>query len=136
MREALFPESNGNMGRIQALDLGNQEFDWLHRQPSPVISSILATAGGLIFAGDLNRAFKALDETTGEVLWETALDDIPSSTIVTYAVDDIQYLAIVVGQTGYHVNDWARMYDIVLPNRSCVSSPRWTRLSDGSPIRL
>jgi alcohol dehydrogenase (cytochrome c) len=112
MKEALFPDSNGNMGRIQSLDLGSQEVSWLHRQPSPVVSSILATAGGLIFAGDLNRAFKALDETTGEILWETTLDDIPSSTIVTYAVEDIQYLAIVAGQTGYHVNDWARMYDI------------------------
>ncbi|MBT73755.1 MAG: hypothetical protein CMQ15_17270 [Gammaproteobacteria bacterium] len=111
-REALNPDSNGNMGRIQALDLGKQEFDWLHRQPSPVISSILATAGGLVFAGDLNRVLKALDENTGEVLWETALDDVPSSTIVSYAVEGIQYLAIVVGQTGYHVNDWSRMYDI------------------------
>ena len=112
MREALFPGSNGTMGRIQALDLGNQEFDWLHRQPSPVVSSILATAGGLVFAADLNRTFKALDDTTGEVLWETVMDDVPSSTIVTFAVDDTQYVAIVVGQTGYHVNDWARMYDI------------------------
>jgi alcohol dehydrogenase (cytochrome c) len=112
MRQALLPDSNGRMGRIQALDLGSQEFDWLHRQPSPVISSILATAGGLVFAGDLNRNFKALDEATGEVLWETDLDDIPSSTIVTYAVEDIQYVAIATGQTGYHVNDWARMYDI------------------------
>ena len=77
-----------------------------------MISSILATAGGLVFAGDLNRNFKALDEATGEILWETVLDDIPSSTIVTYSVENIQYVAIATGQTGYHVNDWARMYDI------------------------
>ena len=40
------------------------------------------------------------------------MDDVPSSNIITYAVDGVQYLAIVVGQTGYHVNDWARMYDL------------------------
>ena len=112
MREALFPDSNGNMGRIQAIDLDEQELAWRHRQPSPVISSILATAGGLVFAGDINRAFKAFDEDTGTVLWETTLDEVPSSTIVSYAVQGTQYLAIVAGQTGYHVNDWQRMYDI------------------------
>ncbi|GIT59688.1 MAG: hypothetical protein Ct9H300mP19_16360 [Dehalococcoidia bacterium] len=58
MSEALFPDSDGNMGRVQALDLENQEFDWIHHQPSPVISSILATAGGLVFAGDLNHNFR------------------------------------------------------------------------------
>jgi alcohol dehydrogenase (cytochrome c) len=107
---ALNPDTNGNMGRIQAVDMAEQEFAWRHRQPSPVISSILATAGGLVFAGDLNRSFKALDEETGKVLWESRLDDVPSSTIVTYSVNDKQYLALVVGQTGYHVNDWTRMY--------------------------
>ena len=112
MREALFPGSNGNMGRIQALDLDTQEFDWRHRQPSPVISSILATAGGIVFAGDLNRHFRAFDDDTGEILWEALLDDVPSSTIITYEIEGIQYVAIVAGQTGYHVNDWARMYGI------------------------
>ena len=108
---ALFPDSNGRMGRIQAVDLGEQEFAWRHRQPSPIISSILATAGGLVFAGDLNRSFKALDADNGEILWETILDDVPSSTIVTYAVDGKHYLALGVGQTGYHVNDWNRIYE-------------------------
>lgn len=112
MREALFPGSNGNMGRIQALDLDTQEFDWRHRQPSPVISSILATAGGIVFAGDLNRHFRAFDDDTGEILWEALLDDVPSSTIITYEIEGIQYVAIVAGQTGYHVNDWTRMYGI------------------------
>ena len=109
---ALNPDSNGNMGRIQAVDLGEQEFAWRHRQPSPIISSIMATAGGLVFAGDLNRSLRAFDEESGEILWETMLDDVPSSTIVTYAVDGIQYLAVTVGQTGYHVNDWTRMYGL------------------------
>ena len=108
---ALFPDSNGRMGRIQAIDLGDQEFAWRHRQPSPVISSILATAGGLVFAGDLNRNFKALDEETGDVLWEITLDDVPSSTIITYSVNGKQYLALGAGQTGYHVNDWNRIYE-------------------------
>lgn len=107
---ALNPDSNGSMGRIQAVDMSEQEFAWRHRQPSPIISSVLATAGGLVFVGDLNRGFKALDEETGEVLWESLLNDVPSSTIATYSVNDKQYIALVVGQTGYHVNDWTRMY--------------------------
>ena len=70
----------------------------------------------MVFAGDLNRAFKAFDETSGELLWETQLDDVPSSSIVTYSVDGTQYVAVVVGQTNNHVNDWSRVYSRFAPD--------------------
>ena len=113
MAYALHPDSEGNMGRVQALDLEQQQFAWQHRQKSPVISSLLATAGGLVFAGDMDRSLKAFDERTGEVLWQTTLRDVPSSLIVTYSVDGKQYVAVVVGQRNYHVTDWTRMYTLL-----------------------
>ncbi|MFP6598573.1 MAG: PQQ-binding-like beta-propeller repeat protein [Candidatus Hydrogenedentota bacterium] len=105
-----FPDSDGKMGHVQAVDLGGQTFDWRHEQSPPVISSMLATAGGVVFGGDVNRNFMAFDDSTGEILWSTELDDVPSSNIVSYAVDGKQYVSVVVGHTNYHVNGWSRVY--------------------------
>lgn len=104
------PESSdGNMGRLQVLNLKTQEMEWRYRQQTSFISSILATGGGVIFSGDLDPSMKAFDEATGELLWETVLSDNPSSSIVTYAIDGRQYIAVVVGQSNNHVRDWSRM---------------------------
>lgn len=111
LQVALHPSStDGTMGRLQALDLETRELVWEHREGAPFISAALATGGGLLFVGDLNRSFRAFDQATGEVLWETALDDVPSSSVITYAVDGRQYLAVVVGQTNNHVDDWTRVF--------------------------
>ncbi len=105
-----FPGSDGNMGHLQALDLGGQKFAWRHEQSPPMISSVLATAGGVVFAGDLNSGFMAFDDATGEILWQTVLDDQPSSNIVSYSVEGKQYIAVVVGAHNYHVDGWTRTY--------------------------
>jgi hypothetical protein len=43
----------------------------LHSQPEPGNGSALATAGDLVFWGDLNRRFRAFDADTGYVLVNT-----------------------------------------------------------------
>lgn len=110
MQSRPFPDSDGNMGHLQAVDLAGQKFIWRHEQSPPMISSLMATAGGLVFGGDVNRSFMAFDDTTGEILWQTELDDMPSSNIVSYSAGGKQYVAVVVGQTNYHVNGWSRTY--------------------------
>ena len=110
MQTQPFPDSDGHMGHLQAVDLAGREFDWRHQQSPPMISSLMATAGGVVFGGDVNRSFMAFDDTTGEVLLKIELDDLPSSNIVSYSVEGKQYVAVVVGQTNYHVNGWSRTY--------------------------
>ena len=110
-----FPDSDGKLGRIQAVDLGEQELDWRYRQSPPIMSSMMATAGGLVFGGDLNRSFMAFDDATGEVLWKTEMDDVPSSNIVSYSVDGKQYVAVVVGMTNYNVRDLGHLYHRFAP---------------------
>jgi alcohol dehydrogenase (cytochrome c) len=63
-------------------------------------SSLLATAGGLLFAGHTDRTFQALDEDTGKVLWQTRLASAPNATPVTFSVDGRQYVAIASGAGG------------------------------------
>jgi len=104
------PDSDGKMGRLQAVDLENRSFAWQYRQAAPLISGLMATAGGLVFAGDLNRSFMAFDDASGEVLWRTELDDMPSSNITSYSIDGKQYIAVVVGLTNYYSRDWSNLY--------------------------
>lgn len=91
------PGSDGLFGRLAALDLSTQQIVWTHRQRIPVAGSTLATAGGLLFNGDLDRYFHAYDQSTGEVLWSTRLNAAPESSPITYAVNGRQYIAVVAG---------------------------------------
>ena len=96
------PDSDGRVGRMQAFDLQNRRVLWTARQRAPMTSGVLATAGGVLFAGDLSRTFTAYDEQTGSKLWSTRLGDVPSSTPISYMVDGRQYVAMVVGYGSLH----------------------------------
>jgi alcohol dehydrogenase (cytochrome c) len=90
-------DSDGRFGRIQAIDLETRETLWTTRQRAPQTTGTLATAGGVVFAGALDRWFTAYDDATGEALWRTRLGDVPSSAPISYGVDGRQYVAMVVG---------------------------------------
>lgn len=92
------PGSDGNIGVVAAVDLTDQEISWEHRmRPANGGSAALATGGGLVFTGNLGRYFFAMDDTTGEVLWETRLSSVPNGYPITYSVDGDQYIAVPVG---------------------------------------
>jgi alcohol dehydrogenase (cytochrome c) len=91
------PDQDGNFGRLVAVDLQKREILWTHRQRIPYASAALATAGGLLFAGDVDRYFHAYDQKTGKVLWRARLDAAAESFPVTFEANGRQYLAVVVG---------------------------------------
>lgn len=103
------PASDGNFGRVQALDIQTGKIAWIKRRRAPQTSSILATAGDLIFEGDRDRYFRASDAETGAVLWETRLNAIVSSTPVTYTAEGEQYVAVVAGGGGGHAETWTSL---------------------------
>ena len=98
------PGSDGKFGRWQAVNLATRELAWSHREVVTPTTALLSTAGGLVFGGALDKKFKAFDDTTGEVLWETELSDIPAGFPITYSVNGKQYVATVVGQLSLHAN--------------------------------
>ncbi len=91
------PNSDGKIGRIEAIDLAMRKPVWTNRQRAPLTSGVLATAGGIVFVGDLDRWFSAFDDRNGKLLWRTRLGDVPTSAPITYAVNGKQYVAVVVG---------------------------------------
>ena len=91
------PDGDGNFGRLEAINLATGRVAWTDRQRAPFVSSVLATGGGLVFAGALDRFFNAYDAATGKLLWRTQLNAAPNSSPVTYSVQGEQYVAVVAG---------------------------------------
>jgi alcohol dehydrogenase (cytochrome c) len=103
------PDSDGQYGRLEALHLGTREVVWRTRQRAPQSSGVLATAGNVVFAGSLDRFIRAYDALDGELLWEQRLNDVSSSSPLTYSLDGQQYVAVVVGQGGFHAASYAAL---------------------------
>jgi alcohol dehydrogenase (cytochrome c) len=91
------PGSDGLFGRLAALDLTTRQVVWTQRQRFPYAGSTLATATGLLFSGDFDRHFRAHDQDTGKVLWQTRLNAVPESSPITFMADGKQYVAVVAG---------------------------------------
>jgi alcohol dehydrogenase (cytochrome c) len=61
--------------------------------------SLVATGGGLIFAGDTSGRFRAFDQTNGKVLWEINLGSPVTGYPITYSVAGKQYVAVSTGNS-------------------------------------
>jgi alcohol dehydrogenase (cytochrome c) len=99
-------DGDGKYGRFEAINLETRKVVWTDRQRAPQTTGALATAGGIVFDGSLDRYIRAYDESNGKVLWETRLNDVPSSCPITYSVNGKQYVAVVVGNGGAHAATW------------------------------
>ena len=101
-------------GTLHALDLSTGEYIWQiplgndeKRQGEGETvtgqegkSGPIVTAGGLIFiSGSDDKKFRALDKSTGKLLWETTLPALANATACTYSVNGKQFVAISVGGT-------------------------------------
>jgi alcohol dehydrogenase (cytochrome c) len=93
-------------GNVIAIDYNTGKIAWQVKTPQPMIGGILATSGGLVFAGEGNGWFKAYNSTNGKVLWQFQAGAGVNAPPSSYAVGGKQY--IVVGAGGNVQIDFPR----------------------------
>ena len=86
-----------NIGRIDAINVETGKTVWSWETPASNYSPILATAGGLIFNGGMDRYFRALDQLEGKVIWQTRLGSQVFGAPVTFSIKARQYIAVTAG---------------------------------------
>ncbi len=85
-------------GTLTALDLHDGgRMRWQLRFDEPLIGGVLATAGGLVFAGVSQQRFAAFDGRSGQLLWQARLSAGVNAPSISYRVNGRQYVAVAAG---------------------------------------
>jgi alcohol dehydrogenase (cytochrome c) len=87
-----------NLAGLSSIDMATGRILWNHKQYAPSQGAVLATAGDLVFYGDMDRRFRAFDAGSGKVLWESVLGSSIETSTITYAVGGKQYVAVLTGE--------------------------------------
>jgi alcohol dehydrogenase (cytochrome c) len=89
----LKPPPSGKPGsHLDAYDPVSGKRMWRYEAKYPLLASILSTAGGLVFTGDPEGQFFALNTRTGEKLWSFPTGSGHRGSSVTYAIKGRQYV--------------------------------------------
>ena len=86
------------IGEMLAWDPIHQRAAWRVVESMPFVGGALSTAGGLVFYGNTEGLFKAVDARTGKPLWKVSLGASIAAAPVTFRIDGKQYVAVVAGR--------------------------------------
>ena len=89
------PESG--YGTIRALDPATGRRVWEYKMNDVSDSGLLTTASGLLFSGNREGHFFALDAKNGKLLWDRYLGGQVASSPITWSVGGQQYVSIASG---------------------------------------
>ena len=89
-------EGETNLGTIYAISAETGTTEWKYEQRAAT-ASLIATGGGLVFGGDAIGRFRALDQSTGKVLWEINLGSPVTGYPITFSTGGKQYVAVSTG---------------------------------------
>ena len=84
-------------GWLTAFDASTGKERWKYASPTPLVAGVTATSGGVLFTGDLNNDFLALDAKTGDVLYRFNTGGSIGGGVISYALDGKQYVAATSG---------------------------------------
>ena len=87
-------------GALRAIDPATGERRWEFQYISPSTAGVLTTASGLVFSGDAEGNFLALDSHAGKLLWRFQMGSaLHGTSPITYMLDGRQQLLVPAGGT-------------------------------------
>jgi alcohol dehydrogenase (cytochrome c) len=94
----LVPPPSGKVtSHLDAFDPITGKRVWRIETPHPLLAALLSTGGDLLFAGDPEGNFSALNARTGEKLWSFQTGSGHRGGPISYAVNGKQYIATPSG---------------------------------------
>ncbi len=95
-----YPNQTGQR-YLRAINIDTGAIEWEVPQPGPARaktwSGVLATAGGLVFYGQPNGGFTAVDQKTGKVLWQFPTNVRMKGSPMTFMMGGHQFVAVAAG---------------------------------------
>ena len=88
-------------GAVRALNPSTGAKVWECKMADVSGAGIVTTASNVLFSGNREGHFFALEATNGKLLWNLYLGDQTAASPVTYLVNGPQQVAIAVGHTLY-----------------------------------
>jgi len=84
-------------GWLTAVDADSGHVRWKYKSPTPLVAGVTATAGGLVFTGDLNGDVLALDAQSGSILWRDSTSAAIGGGVISYQSGGHQRIAVAAG---------------------------------------
>ncbi len=105
--ETKFDPWSAARGRLTAFDASTGHEKWRYDAAKPLVAGVTATAGDLIFTGELSGDLLALDARSGKILLRRDLGGPAGGGVVTYSARGRQNVAVISGIVG--------VYNLVAP---------------------
>ncbi|SDC92798.1 quinohemoprotein ethanol dehydrogenase [Sphingomonas sp. YR710] len=99
----LVPEADLPGGRhafLRAWNPVTQTLAWEKKLPGAWPGGVLATAGGLVFQGRLDRRLMAYDARTGREVWNYPTDAPVQGAPISFRMNGKQYITVITGPGG------------------------------------
>lgn len=92
-------------GWLTAVDASTGKIKWQYASKTPMVAAATTTSGGLVFTGDIAGDFLVFNAASGEVLYRFPTGGALAGGIVTYMINNKQYVAVT---SGGMTNFWQR----------------------------
>ena len=84
-------------GWLTSVDADTGLLRWKYKAPLPLVAAVTPTAGGVLFTGDLEGNLLVFDASMGNILFKDKAGGPIGGGIITYSIDDKQYVAVAAG---------------------------------------